>query len=138
MHRDRLEQKLEEMRESYGKQLDDDSSIMQDIYELQEVYASIVNKSKHIEFENALKALKNGKQVTRAGWHGKGMFLMYVDFTTNPERTRGLYLDQYRLMPVIYIIVDEHEAHPWNPSQADMFADDWIILGDKPELCIKH
>lgn len=133
-YRDQLEQKLIEMQENYEKQIAENSEIMRDINELKEAYESVIKKPENMEFGEAIKALKDGKKVAREGWHGKDMFLMYVDFTTNPEKTRGIFLNHYRLMPTIYIAVSEHEIYPWNASQADILSDDWIVIGDKPDL----
>lgn len=71
-----------------------------------------------IGFEEALKVLKNGGHVTRKGWHKIGMYLTMQKPDKNSKMT-----NKY-----IYITIDKDYRNPWHPSQADMFAEDWIEL----------
>lgn len=71
-----------------------------------------------VNFEMALSALKRGECVTRAGWHKGQMYLTMQSPDKHSKMT-----DKY-----IYITIDKDYRNPWHPSQADMFAEDWIIL----------
>lgn len=67
------------------------------------------------DFQWALTELKAGREVSRAGWNGKGMSLK----THWPEpggRTT---------QPYIAIRTVTADIIPWVVSQADIFADDW-------------
>ena len=80
-----------------------------------------------MSFGLAIEALKAGKRVARAGWNGKGMWLMFV-----PTKIADAVSLQYAaLSPLPWIgmkTADEHFV-PWLASQTDMLADDWMILG---------
>ena len=89
-----------------------------------------------MDFGRALHALKSGDRVTRAGWNGKGMFLILVPGSTfpvtadrplgkaMPERV-GLMMD-YR--PHVDMFTAQGDMVPWICSQSDMLADDWEVL----------
>lgn len=83
-----------------------------------------------MNFGQAIEALKQGKKVARAGWNGKSQ---YVELATSIsyKNANG------------EIINCEHEAignnalafvgtsgvqMGWLASQADMLAEDWIVL----------
>lgn len=78
-------------------------------------------------FGNALEALKQGEQVARIGWNGKGMWL-------NLQRP-----DEHSKMTLPYIYIEypvnpEHHMYPngsrvpWIASQSDVLAEDWFIV----------
>lgn len=91
-----------------------------------------------MSFSAALEALKAGKRVARKGWNGKGMFIYLVKETlVDKEFLRN----EASLMPICDNTGVAHfNAHidmktadnkvtvGWNPSQVDMFAEDWEIL----------
>lgn len=88
---------------------------------------------KLFNFGEALEALKQGKRVAREGWNGKGMFLYYVSQGRYPVKmdaakeiadeegmvAYGAYIAIKSVSGVIYV---------WNPSQQDLFAEDWVIF----------
>jgi hypothetical protein len=83
-----------------------------------------------MNFSDALEDLKDGKRVARQGWNGKGMFLFLVagsNFVVNREPLLSIMGEgatvTYR--PHIDIKDAEGKVTPWQPSQADMLADDW-------------
>jgi len=69
-------------------------------------------------FDEALKFLKFGKQVTRAGWNGPGQFLeMQV-----PDEHSKMSL------PYIFINTVQGDRVPWLASQTDLLANDWQMI----------
>jgi hypothetical protein len=81
-------------------------------------------------FEQALRALKAGLEVTREGWNGKGMFLFLVPgstFKVNRPPLMGIYpvgTDiQYR--GHIDMVTADGSVVPWVASQSDLLAEDW-------------
>lgn len=66
-------------------------------------------------FGDALTALKNGKQVFRTGWNGKGMYLTLQQPDENSKMT----------LPYIYMRTAQGDFVPWFASQTDMLAEDW-------------
>lgn len=92
-----------------------------------------------MNFGQAIEALKQGKRVQRAGWNGKGMWLVYVPATPDcllrgdTPYFNALNADR----AVAEVTIDAHidmftakgTMQPgWLASQADMLADDWQIL----------
>ena len=72
-----------------------------------------------MNFGCALKCLKRGEKVYRAGWNGKGMWLELQLPDANSKMT----------LPYIYINYPAPEARvPWLASQTDVLAEDWHQL----------
>lgn len=87
-------------------------------------------------FGDAIAALKAGKRVARAGWNGKGMFLVLV------PGSHGLVVDEgrplakagvpvgttFNYLPHIDMWTAQGDFVPWLASQTDVLADDWTIV----------
>lgn len=71
-----------------------------------------------LNFGGALQALRDGFNVTREGWNGKGMFLTLQTPDENSKMKR----------PYIFITPDADYVVPWVASQADLLAEDWSIV----------
>ena len=67
------------------------------------------------DFGEAIKRLKEGDGVARAGWNGKGLWLEYV-------KACGNQLAHVRLH------YPGGTDVPWAPSQTDMLAEDWFVV----------
>lgn len=65
----------------------------------------------------AIKELKNGESVTRAGWNGKGQKLTLQVPDENSKMS----------LPYIYITTVQGDKVPWLASQTDMLAIDWEL-----------
>lgn len=92
-------------------------------------------------FGVALEALKDGHRITRQGWSGKGMWLMYVDGTggvdllpgtpyhtalTKGDRTRSVSVS---IKGHIDMMCADGQMQPgWLASQSDMLAHDWELV----------
>jgi len=75
-----------------------------------------------LDFGDAIRTLKNGKKVARAGWNGKGMFLQLVNCYNVPVSPTSALLDWIGMKTADDCFV------PWNASQVDVLAEDWEIL----------
>ncbi|HEV2186381.1 MAG TPA: DUF2829 domain-containing protein [Stellaceae bacterium] len=89
----------------------------------------------HINFSEALFALKLGKRVCREGWHGKGMFLFLVDgskFKVNRAPLSKIYPEGTEITYHAHIDIKTVEGYvvPWIASQADLLAHDWQVIGE--------
>ena len=90
---------------------------------------------KVLNFGQAVEALKKGFRVTRPGWNGRGMFLCYMPPVVIPagmvnERTRQ-FIPEGDLNVGGYIVMFTAQGiwQPgWLASQADLLAEDWIVL----------
>lgn len=87
-------------------------------------------------FSAALVALKAGKRVQRAGWNGKGMFVVlqrgYPDGIpinrTTAEATGIPEGTVCRFLPYLMMRTVDGSFVPWLISQTDALADDWTVL----------
>lgn len=91
-----------------------------------------------LSFGHAIEALKAGHRVARAGWNGKGMFLVYVPGTDAVWPREGSPYADRMVSPNGTIDINPHidmktatgEMQPgWLASQPDMLANDWTIVG---------
>lgn len=78
-----------------------------------------------MSFGHAIAALKAGERVARAGWNGKGMWLVLIP-QSHWETTRGL--ENLDGLPWIGMKTVGDKFVPWLASQTDMLADDWTIV----------
>ena len=86
-----------------------------------------------MSFGHAIVALKTGHKVARAGWNGKGMFLFLVAgsrFKVNRAPLLGIYPEGTEIDYHAHIDMKTAQGYivPWLASQADMLADDWVIV----------
>ena len=79
-----------------------------------------------LTFGLAIEALKLGKRVARAGWNGKGMWLILVPFDL-ADKVAFQYaaLDS---LPWIGMKTADNKFVPWLASQTDVLAEDWSIV----------
>lgn len=87
-----------------------------------------------MNFSQALDALKADNRVARAGWNGKGMWLVLVPGTPQVTFRDGT---PYQLAGVVQADINPHvdmftadgKMQPgWLCSQTDMLAEDWGIV----------
>lgn len=69
------------------------------------------------DFGKAIALLKEGKKVQREGWNGKGMWIATQFPDENSKMNGG---------PYVYISNPAGKLFPWNASQQDLFAEDWM------------
>lgn len=92
-----------------------------------------------MSFGLAIDALKAGKRVSRAGWNGKGMWLVLVPGTPVAQLRDGTPyrnatgLEECEILPHIdmwTVNADGRRAMlpGWLASQSDMLADDWAVV----------
>lgn len=90
-----------------------------------------------MNFGEALEVLKSGGKVARAGWNGKGMFLLLVKGTDGILPREGTPYADLLVAPSGVVNINPHidmktatgEMQPgWLASQSDMLSDDWCIV----------
>lgn len=93
--------------------------------------------AKGFGFEEALRLLKGGRKLTRAGWNGQGMFIYMVGKRStevgSTDETEPLVGVRPAGMPIEYSVrVDMLYANGrlgvWSPTFDDLFATDWSPL----------
>ena len=86
-----------------------------------------------MNFGQAIEELKAGRKVFRAGWNGKGMWLILVPASPDIKPVAGTPYSKAGLENEVTIDahIDMYTAKGsmqpgWLASQADMLADDWL------------
>ena len=83
-----------------------------------------------MNFGKAIKALKEGKKVARTGWNGKNQYIelatkiSYVNANNNVINANH---DSIGNCAVAFVGTSGVQLG-WLASQADMLAEDWIII----------
>lgn len=91
------------------------------------------------DFGQAIRLIKQGHKVARAGWNGKGMWIAYGK--GNPaldanafwnEHTKQFALDNggtSEVLPyILFKTADDKILMGWLASQSDMLSEDWVIV----------
>lgn len=89
-----------------------------------------------MDFGTALDALRSGQRVARAGWNGKGMWLVLVagsTFRVQADRTLGqacpdMVGETVDYQPHIDMRTAQGSIVPWLASQTDVLATDWEVV----------
>ncbi len=85
-----------------------------------------------MNFGLATSYLKAGKKVARVVWNGKGMFLYYVPSGVYPARMDAIKghfpNDEVPYDAYIAMKTAGDTVVPWLASQADVLADDYVIV----------
>lgn len=92
-------------------------------------------------FSTALEYLRTGRVIARAGWNGKGMWLLLVkpgsntlnpavhydviDDAFDPSLGQTSVLAGVELAPWIGMKTADNKFVPWLASQTDLLASDW-------------
>ena len=91
-----------------------------------------------MNFGDAIKALKEGKKVTRKGWNGKNMYLWLKPATTiKSEWCKDPMLKEIvdanggeaeALGTICMKTADNKILTGWSANQIDMLSEDWLII----------
>jgi Protein of unknown function (DUF2829) len=110
------------------------------IHEVQPDDAPPVHSTRLLgNFGNAIAALKAGAKVARAGWNGKGMWLVLVHGTALAQLkpgdayNRALGQDTCEILPHIDMWTTNADGRRamlpgWLASQTDMLSEDWMLI----------
>jgi hypothetical protein len=93
------------------------------------------------DFGDAIRALKDGRKVSRSGWNGKGMFLMLAGGYNVPldslrpgthitkEFLESQGCDSFPIAKHIDMWTAQKDyVSGWLASQTDMLAEDWGLV----------
>lgn len=86
-----------------------------------------------MDFGKALKALKQGKKVTRKGWNGKGQFVYYVSadrYIAKTQVAKEIADKDGKVQYRAYLALKtaQGDIATWIPSISDCLAEDWEII----------
>ena len=95
-----------------------------------------------MNFGQAIEALKEGKAIQRAGWNGKGLFVIKqvpavigADISPNmqslPQAAKDILMSrevpEIKYTNQMLIVNPDGRADSWVPSSSDVFAEDWQL-----------
>lgn len=83
--------------------------------------------TKDVSFGHAIELLKSGHRVARAGWNGKGMWLIYIG-GNEYDVDAPLRFNTTELSPYVAMKTADNKLVPWLASQTDVLAEDWQIV----------
>ncbi len=84
-----------------------------------------------MDFGHALEALKHGKCVARNGWNGKNQYIQLADcisYRTADGKIINAVHDAIGNKAIAFVGTSGIQLG-WLASQADMLAEDWMIVG---------
>ena len=81
-----------------------------------------------MNFGDAIKAMKEGKCVQRAGWNGKNMHIYLEEHMSWPVQGGVFKGDVREYEPCICMFNAQGTHQPgWLANQPDILADDWQV-----------
>lgn len=91
------------------------------------------------DFGSALKLVKKGVKITRTGWNGKGMFVVYqkgypegIPCNAQTANAWGMKEgDLFKCSPYLQIKCADGSHSMWVPSINDILAEDWEVYKDE-------
>lgn len=103
------------------------------------VFENSYRRTDGMSFGLAIEAMKLGLKVCRAGWNGKGMWIILVPGSENikpvvgtPYSRAGITTEVQILPHIDMYTVDSTGRRAmlpgWLASQTDMLSDDWMIV----------
>lgn len=86
-----------------------------------------------MDFSSALISVRLGKRIARAGWNGKGMYVVFqagypqgIPINANTAEATGLAEGTVcRFRPYLMMWTADETFVPWVASQTDILAMDW-------------
>lgn len=86
-----------------------------------------------MNFGQALERLETGNKMARAGWNGKGMYIVLQEgypkgIPINANTARATEIPEGTVMkfrPYIMMYTADGDFVPWVASQTDLLSDDW-------------
>lgn len=83
-----------------------------------------------MDFGKAIKAVKAGKRVSRAGWNGKGQYIELATCVSYKNAAGEIINVNHEALSnnAIAFVGTSSVQLGWLASQADMLAEDWQIL----------
>ena len=85
-----------------------------------DVFEEAYREINGMNFGLAIEAAKKGAKITRRGWNGKGMWVVYR--TGYPDGSL------FKVRPYLQMKCVDGSFQMWLASQSDILADDWEIV----------
>lgn len=89
-----------------------------------------------MSFGLAIEAMKAGHKVARAGWNGKGMFVVYQKgypdgIPCNKQTAEAFGInegDLFKCRPYMQLKCVDGSCQMWQPSVSDCLEEDWMVM----------
>lgn len=89
-----------------------------------------------MDIGGAVESMRAGKKVARAGWNGKGMWIVLqkgypngIPINANTAEATGLPKGTVRrFRPYVTMQTADGDFVPWVCSQSDLLATDWMVV----------
>lgn len=89
-----------------------------------------------MNFGKAIEELKKGKRLTRKGWNGKGMFIVYQKgypngIPCNKQTAEAYGYEEgtlFKCRPYIQMRCADGTHQMWTASQTDILSEDWEVV----------
>lgn len=102
----------------------------------QNAFEEAYRKTGGMTFGLAVEAVKKGHKIARAGWNGKGMFVVYQKgypqgIPSNAQTAKAWGIsegDLFRCEPYLQIKMVNGSHAMWVPNINDVLAEDWMIV----------
>lgn len=86
-----------------------------------------------MNFGHALEACKAGSKITRFGWNGSGMYVVYqpgypdgIGINANTAKATGIPQGTVKsFRPYLMMYTTQGDFVPWVATQTDLLASDW-------------
>lgn len=106
------------------------SNILSDEWQIaDEENCPLLGGTATFSFGEAIKYVKRGLKVARQGWNGKGMWLCLSGAVAEAPQSNFVLEDVVKgFLPWIGMKTADNHFVPWLASQADMLAEDWVIV----------
>lgn len=91
-----------------------------------DTFEEVYREMSGLTFGMAIEAMRKGCKVARAGWNGKGMWLMLV-LAELADKVAFEYA-ALSALPWIGMKTADEKFVPWLASQTDMLAEDWFVV----------
>lgn len=96
-----------------------------------EAFEEAYRQTDRMNFGLAIEAAKKGKRIARAGWNGKGMYVLLADVEEmHTEANLSEFEDQdVEIGQLLVLRTAQKTLQPgWLATQSDILADDWYIV----------
>jgi len=101
-----------------------------------DVFEAAYRSFNAMTFGLAIEAMKHGKKVARAGWNGKGMYVVYrtgypEGIPANKNTADAIGIPEgtlFKVQPYLQMKCVDGSFQMWLASQSDILAEDWYIV----------
>lgn len=84
-----------------------------------------------MNFSDAISFLRKGKKIQRSGWNGKNQYIILARMTSCILADGSIVTDPLHVMIgssfIMFVGTSGYQCG-WLASQADMLADDWVVI----------